>query len=315
MAEALQKYKIITALHKYYTVEQLQGFLSQNKIDARYCWVTIGMQNEDTEIKKITRINKEEKQINVVIDVANGHIEKFVKFCARVRNSVPNAIICAGNVVNPAMVQELIIHGGVDIVKLQIGPGAACKTRQVTGVGYPTLSCVDECSGVAHGLKQSERRLGLVCSDGGMKTSGDICKAFAAGADFIMVGSLFAGTDECDDAEWVYEYQLLNINKQLAWYTKDQLYPDVDLSKEDKRKKYMKYYGMSSHYAQDKHGDGQKSYRASEGEVLKIPYKGTIADVIKEITGGIRSCCSYIGANSVKDMSKCAVFVKANKLK
>jgi GMP reductase len=319
MAKALAKHQIITALHKYYTGDQLYSFFSakdapENIYD--YAWVTIGM--KDADIERISEVYNR-RFLNIVIDVPNGHIEKFVKFCAKVRNVFDQSIICAGNVVSPAMVQELIIHGGVDIVKIQVGPGKSCQTRFVTGVGYPTLSCIDECSGVAHGLKSAERKLGLVCSDGGIKNSGDLCKAFAAGSDFAMLGSMLAGTDECDEAEWEYEYEYQGATPygappQTYWSVSDNHFGFGSATGKI-RKCAMKYYGMSTHYAQEKHGEGKKEYRASEGEILTIPYKGPVEGVIQEALGGVRSCCTYIGANSIKDMSKCAVFVKTNRLK
>jgi GMP reductase len=189
------------------------------------------------------------------------------------------------------MTQELIIHGGVDIVKLQIGPGKACKTRVVTGVGYGTLSCIDECSMAAHGLKSGERRMGLVCSDGGCKNPGDVCKGFGAGADFMMLGSMFAGTYECD-GEWTYKKE-----------------PDGSFVRDT-----MTFYGMSSHLAQELHGNGKKNYRASEGEVFEVPYKGEVSEVIQEILGGVRSCCTYVGATCLKDMSKCTKFTRVNRI-
>lgn len=163
---------------------------------------------------------------------------------------------------------------------------SVCETRKVTGCGYPQLSAIDECSHVVHGLKQQEKKLGLACSDGGCKTPGDVCKAFAAGADFVMLGGMFAGCDECN-GDWT-------INK-------------------DMNKKSLKFYGMSSYEAQAEHGGGNKDYRASEGKSVQIPAKGPVDGVVKEILGGIRSCCTYIGATSIKDMPKCAEFIKVNR--
>jgi len=223
--------------------------------------------------------------VNICIDVPNGYLEKFVKFCAKVRDLHPNSIILAGNVCTSEMTQELIIHGGVDIVKLFIGPGLACRTRMVTGVGYPTLTSTIECSSVAHGLKKAPKRLGLVCADGGFRQYGDICKGFVAGADFCMSGFLFAGTKEtgCSITE-------------------------------HNGTKYCEYYGLSSHYSQQKHGEGYKEYRASEGSIQKVKYKGEIESIIKEMLGGIRSCCTLIGSDSIKDMNKCGNFIVCNRI-
>jgi GMP reductase len=280
MAKKLSNYKIVTALHKYYSHKELSKIINEVGID--YAWATIGKSEED--IKKIKKVSIDlNKNPNIVIDVPNGYMESFVKFCAQVREEFPDSIICAGNVTTPEICEELIIHGKVDICKIQIGPGSQCETRKMTGVGYGTFSCVQECSHAAHGLKSNKSRLGLVMSDGGCKDVGDICKALCGGSDWIMLGGMFAGTDECE-GEWEYDAE--------------------------KNKSALTFYGMSSHYAQEKHGVGKKEYRASEGKVSKIPCKGPVADVVQEILGGIRSCGAYIGAKNLKDYSKCAKFVK-----
>ena len=209
----------------------------------------------------------------------------FVNFCLKVRSHMWESIIIAGNVATRDMAQELLLHGGVDVAKVQIGPGKSCKTRIVTGVGYPTITCIDECSHVAHGLSNGIKKLGLICSDGGCKNSGDLAKAYVAGADFVMVGSMFSGTDECDQEEILVD-----------------------------GKKHYRFYGMSSHLAQEIHAEGKKGYRASEGEEFIIPAKGPVDDVVQEVLGGIRSACAYIGANNIKDMPKCGEFIKVNRI-
>lgn len=285
MARALNKHKIVTCLHKYLSVDELGSFFQKDgSLD--YNWVSIGY--KETEIDKLEDLfRRYEIYPNICIDVPNGYMDTFVDFCKKVRINFPDSIIMAGNVCTEDMTQELIIHGGVDIVKLQIGPGSACRTRMMTGVGYGTFSCVKESSKAAHGLKTKERCLGLVCADGGCKHPGDVCKALCSGADFVMLGGFFGGTKEsCGDWE-------------------------LD---EKGNKKNLVFYGMSTHHAQKKHDIGKRSYRASEGDILKIPYKGPVDNVVQELLGGIRSCCAYIGANRTKDMSKCASFIKVNKI-
>lgn len=283
VAKILSQHKIVTCLHKYYSVNTLVAYL--NEYGTEFNWISIG--KSDEELLKLNEIqNKVNHGINICIDIANGHLDTFVTFCNKVRQLFPESIIMAGNVAIPESTQELIIHGGIDIVKTQIGPSLACKTRIVTGVGVGTASCIIDCSSSAHGLKAKPKHLGLICSDGGCKTIGDISKSFALGSDFIMTGKLFAGTDACSESEWI----------------------------EENNKKYMLYYGMSTHKAQQKWGVGKKDYRASEGNLVKIPYQGSLEDRIQEILGGIRSCCTYIGADSIKDMSKCAVFLPVNKI-
>lgn len=303
MAIALGKNKMATALHKYYSAEELIDIIDIVGID--YAWTSIGKSNQDLE--KITYVSKKlGKDVNIVIDVPNGYMESFVKFCSMVRKNFPESIICAGNVTTPEICEELIIHGKVDICKIQIGPGSQCETRKMTGVGYGTFSCVQECGHASHGLRSDSGRLGLIMSDGGCKEPGDICKAVCGGADWIMIGGMFAGTDECD-GEWDYEYE----NALGYWEKLKSDQSPIDSRR--LRKTHLTFYGMSSHYAQEKHGVGKKKYRASEGKVSKIPFKGSVEDVVQEILGGLRSCGAYIGAKHLKDFNKCAKFVRINK--
>lgn len=300
MARKLSEYKIVTALHKYYSHEEIVEILEEVGTD--YAWVTIGKSEDD--LRKTRSVSESlKKSPNIVIDVPNGYMESFVKFCAKVRNEFPESIICAGNVTTPEICEELIIHGKVDICKVQIGPGSQCETRKMTGVGYGTFSCVQECSHATHGLRSDSGRLGLVMSDGGCRDVGDICKAICGGADWVMLGGMFAGTDECE-GEWSYEY----LNERDEWEKMKTDQTPIDSRRV--RRSHLTFYGMSSHYAQEKHGSGKKDYRASEGKVSKIPHKGPVSEVVQEILGGMRSCGAYIGAKKLKDYSKCAKFVK-----
>lgn len=309
MAVQLSKFKMITALHKYYSVDELVDIINEAGID--YAWVSIGKSYDDVDkLKEVTK--RLGQSPNIIIDVPNGYMESFVKFCKTVRETFRDSIVCAGNVTTAEICEELVIHGGVDICKIQIGPGQFCETRIVTGVGYGTFSCVNECGHATHGLKTDTGRLGLIMSDGGCRTSGDVCKAMCSGADFVMLGGLFAGTEECE-GEWEYEYKTffnrgIDKYKEINWWqSHDPGYAT------DKRKKYLTFYGMSSHHAQQKHGNGKKNYRASEGKVEKVLYKGPVENVVQEILGGLRSCGTYIGAKYLKDFNKCAKFVRVNR--
>jgi len=168
---------------------------------------------------------------------------------------------------------------GADIVKVGIGPGSVCTTRKVAGVGYPQLSAVIECSDAAHGLG------GHIVADGGCTCPGDVAKAFAAGADFVMVGGMLAGTNE-SSGELVTQ-------------------PNGTIKK--------KFYGMSSKEAMERYAGGIASYRAAEGKSVEIPYVGPAHDVMSEIMGGIRSACTYVGAKTIKDLPKCTTFVRVNR--
>ncbi|NDB57194.1 GMP reductase [bacterium] len=301
MAETLKKYMMITCLNKHYNI---QDYISK-ELDINYCWYTMGINNND--IDKLSQlVDKIQNIPNLCIDVANGYTDNFVNFCRKIRDNFGKSpIIMAGNVCTPEMVQELILHGGVDIVKVGIGPGSACTTRLKTGVGYPQLSAIDECSHAAHGLKSDDKRLGLICADGGCRTSSDVVKAFAANADFVMIGGMLAGTDECE-GEWEYSYQC-KIGDRI-W--EQNCNPGYDTPK---FKKQLTFYGMSSHKAQEKYG-GVKNYRASEGRVKTVSYKGPASNIIEDILGGIRSACAYVGASSLKDLPRCAEFIRVNRV-
>ncbi len=303
MAVELAKHKMIACLHKYHTVDELVNYFSNNPDNLDYTFVSIGYKKSDLnhllELK-----NKLRKQPNICIDVPNGHMDVFVKYCHKVREHFPESIIIAGNVTNTSSTQELLIYGGVDICKSGIGGGSACSTRFVTGCGVPQLSTCLENAYVAHGLQNGPKKLGLIVSDGGHKTSGDVCKALCAGADFVMLGGYFAGTEPCE-GEWEYEYLVRHGN---FYQPNDPGYPT------EKRKVKFSYYGMSTHHSQQLYEDTAKKYRASEGTKITVKYKGSLDKVIQELLGGIRSCCCYIGASHIKHMAKCSQFCLVNKI-
>jgi GMP reductase len=302
MAKSTSKHNIVTCLHKHYAIEDYRNFC-----DLNYCWYSMGIKQAD--IQKLSEfIDRFGFEPNICIDVANGYTDDFVEFCKSVREIVQNeSIIMAGNICTPEMVQELILHGGVDIVKVGIGPGSACTTRLKTGVGYPQLSAISECSHAAHGLVNDSGIGGLICADGGCRIPADVVKAFAANADFVMLGGMFAGTEECE-GEWQYEYltKPAAIGKEF-WQSVKPGYDTV------RRKVSLQFYGMSSHKAQEKYGEVKK-YRGSEGRELTIPYKGTAEEVIMDALAGIRSACTYVGTNNLKNLPKCAEFVLVNRV-
>ena len=207
------------------------------------------------------------------IDIANGYTERFFTFINKVREKHSNSIIVAGNVCTPEATEQIVL-AGADVVKIGIGPGSVCTTRKMTGVGYPQLSCVIECADAAHGLE------GHVMSDGGCISPGDIAKAFGGGADFVMLGGMLAGHDECQG---------------------------------EIEEGYMIFYGMSSEEAQVKHYGEKKQYKASEGKVVQVPYRGSVKKTIEEILGGLRSSCTYAGAQTLKALPKCTTFVRVNR--
>ena len=210
------------------------------------------------------------------IDVANGYTERFIEHVETSRKSNPESIIVAGNVCTPEATEQIIL-AGADVVKIGIGPGSVCTTRKMTGVGYPQLSCIIECADAAHGLG------GHVMSDGGCIVPGDIAKAFGAGADFVMLGGILAGHDECSGDI---------IGGQIPT---------------------MRFYGMSSDEAQLKHYGVKATHRAAEGKAVDVPYRGPVENTLQEILGGLRSSCTYAGAKNIKALPKCTTFVKVNR--
>lgn len=274
MAIKLASYKLFTAIHKHYKQDEWSSFLSTApKGIENFIAVSTGTSSQDFE--KICNIFGENPQLKFIcIDVANGYSEHFVSFVKQTRKKFPQKVIIAGNVVTGEMVEELLL-AGADIIKVGIGPGSVCTTRIKTGVGYPQLSAIIECADAAHGLG------GHIISDGGCTTPGDVAKAFGAGADFVMLGGMLAGHDECGG----------------------------DLIEEE-GEKYKLFYGMSSSTAMEKHSGGVADYRASEGKTVVVPYRGNVENTLLDILGGIRSTCTYVGASQLKELSKRTTFIR-----
>jgi len=274
MAAELARHQLLTALHKHYRQEQWQGFLGQQPADiVDRIMLSCGTASADFE--RVQQILSRLPQLYFIcIDVANGYAERFVEFVKQVRAAYPDKVIVAGNVVTGEMVEELLL-AGADIIKVGIGPGSVCTTRVKTGVGYPQLSAVIECADAAHGLG------GLIVSDGGCNCPGDVAKAFGGGADFVMLGGLFAGHDESGG-------DLIERNGQ----------------------QYKQFYGMSSATAMQKHAGGVADYRASEGKAVEIPYRGPVIETVRDLLGGVRSTCTYVGAAKLKELTKRTTFIR-----
>lgn len=282
MASELAKFDMITALHKHHSVEELADIFTPARGDHvrwDHVFYTVGVKEEDFEkLQDVTALVR--KVIPgpdwqeffphlLCIDVANGYMERLIERVKFYRTLYPQSIIVAGNVVTAEMTEALIL-AGADIVKVGIGSGSVCTTRNKTGVGYPQLSAIIECADAAHGTGAH------VMSDGGCKQVGDIAKAFGAGADFVMLGGMLAGHDECGTGE---------------------------------------FYGMSSREAQDKHNGGVATYRAAEGKKVIVPHRGQVRDTLQEILGGLRSTCTYVGAKYLKQLPKCTTFVRISRQK
>ncbi|HJW55181.1 MAG TPA: GMP reductase [Burkholderiaceae bacterium] len=277
MARALGRHGLSAALHKHHSQEELVAFfrsLQNDKLPASSAFYSMGIGKTDYEKFAAVMTHAGDMVEYVCIDVANGYTEGFINFVKKVRNAFPRLTIMAGNVVTGDITEELIL-AGADIVKVGIGPGSVCTTRKMTGVGYPQLSAIIECADAAHGLG------GQICADGGCAVPGDLAKAFGGGADFIMLGGMLAGHDECAG----------------------------DLVERD-GKKFKRFYGMSSRTAMEKYAGGVAHYRASEGKEVLVDYRGPVDDTLQDILGGVRSACTYVGAHKLKELTKRATFIR-----
>jgi len=294
MADKLAEGDIFTCLVKTYSVEALVEYFNSD-IPERTANVAMSIGTSDEDFHKLVDVHAEvcDQLKYVCMDIANGYSDHFAARVRKVRDQFPDLVIIAGNVVTGEMTEELIL-AGADIIKVGIGPGSVCTTRIQTGVGYPQLSAVIECADAAHGLG------GHIIADGGCTCPGDVAKAFAGGADFVMLGGMLAGHDEGGGDVITKIYETDEVIK-----TDDNFYETVY-----KEKQFVAFYGMSSDAANTKHFGGLKDYRSSEGREVLVPYRGEVAATVQDLLGGIRSTCTYAGAMKLKQLSKCTTFVR-----
>ena len=289
MADVLATAGIFTCLVKTYSAEQIIEYFDTDMYErTNYVAMSIGITDKDHDKFRTVYELADGNLKYVCIDVANGYSNRFRDFVADFRISYPHIVIIAGNVVTGEMTEELIL-AGADIVKVGIGPGSVCTTRIQTGVGYPQLSAVIECADAAHGLG------GHIIADGGCTCPGDVAKAFAAGADFVMLGGMLAGHNEGGGEVIVKQFETNEI---------------INTQRKIEQKKFVAFYGMSSDAANTKHFGGLKDYRSSEGREVLVPYRGEVARTIQDVLGGIRSTCTYAGAERLKNLSKCTTFIR-----
>jgi GMP reductase len=302
MAESLAQLGLFTCLTKSYSKHDIVAWIDNGhgrKITHNWAY-SLGISQYDLDKFDTIMAHIFEGDIKYIrLDVANGYMQKFVETIKIIRNKYPHLTIMAGNVVTADQTQELLL-AGADCVVVGIGGGSACTTRLVAGVGYPQLSAVIECADAAHGLG------GHVVADGGCSTPGDVAKAIAGGADFVMLGGMLAGHDQ-GGGQIIRKY-----------YSTGEYYKDKDPLHGDfykpviEEKKFVEFYGMSSETANKKHFGGLKDYRSSEGRTILVPYRGDVSNTVQEILGGIRSTCTYVGASELKHLSKCTTFVRCN---
>ena len=295
MADKLAEGRIFTCLVKTYSADELIEYFDSDMPErTANVAMSIGTSDDDwCKLEIVTAIVKDKLKY-VCMDIANGYSNHFAQHVRKVREAFPHIVIIAGNVVTGEMTEELIL-AGADIVKVGIGPGSVCTTRIQTGVGYPQLSAVIECADAAHGLG------GHIIADGGCTCPGDVAKAFAAGADFVMLGGMLAGHDE-GGGEVITK--LYETNEYEVGSTTERMYKKIE------EKHFVQFYGMSSESANEKHFGGLKDYRSSEGRTVLVPYRGAVAKTVQDILGGVRSTCTYAGAKKLKQLSKCTTFVR-----
>lgn len=315
VAKILLENDMVACIHKFYTGEEIKHFLTNNpQCNKRTFFVTIGLRNQDEEIKKLQMIEDSKYNHSIMIDVPNAYIPDVEKLVKRVHQTFPERYIAVGNVCTADRTQELL-KAGATFIKLNVGPSKVCRTRFNTGCGRPSLSTVIECANAAHQVG------GLVIADGGFNEIGDFCKALVAGADICMSGCFFAG---CDEASGEIIEKMYRTN-EYEFYEEDcctltnpptrewtEYHPDKPIYE---IKKFKEYYGMSSFRAQDENYGKRTTTGTSEGVESKlIPYTGPVIDTINAIKGGIRSCGSYIGAKNVKNFSRQGSFYRVNRI-
>ena len=304
MADRLAEFNVFTCLVKTYNVNELVDYFDDTQtFRTQNVAMSIGIKDED--LQKFRNVYEQVgDQIKYVcIDVANGYSQRFIEYVKEFRQQYPNIVIIAGNVVTADQTQELILNGA-DIVKVGIGPGSVCTTRIQTGVGYPQLSAVIECADAAHGLG------GHIIADGGCTCPGDVAKAFAGGADFVMLGGMLAGHDE-GGGEVITKHYLTNELEEKE-HNSSLFGNDLTDGRVVEKKKFVQFYGMSSRTANDKHFDGLKDYRSSEGRTVLVPYRGPVITTLQDVLGGVRSTLTYVGAIKLKQLAKCTTFVRVH---
>ena len=274
MAKVLQEHKMMTVITKSTSVDQWRQAVGSG-LRLQSVSVSVGTNKmwdpDAVDYKNMQDVLNSFPDVKMItVDVANAYHQNFVDFIKKVREEYPEKVIVAGNVVTPEMVEELIINGA-DMVKIGIGPGSVCTTRTMTGVGVPQFSAILECADAANGVD------GHIMADGGCVYPGDIAKALGGGAHAVMIGGMLAGHDESEI--------------------------QVDNGKRE-------FYGMSSDRAREIHGKRKDGYRGNEGRHVALPDRGPVNNTVEDILGGIRSAATYIGARRLKDMPKCATFVR-----
>lgn len=286
VAKAMLDDNMFATIHKHYSVDEIVEFVKTlPEEQARRLFISIGLREQFMNYDKLLEVRSKliaqgYYPCHVCVDVPNAYITDAVDLVKTVSSTATGSIIMAGNVCTFDGTTRLC-YAGAHIVKVGIGPGTACRTRFVTGVGRPQLSAIFDCVESAKTGYQA-----TICADGGITHPGDVAKAFAAGAEFVMLGGFYAGTEEAEG-----EY----------------------LADPRTGQRVKAFYGMASKIAQERFYGGVADYKTSEGALLTVPDQGTVHDQNLKILGGLRSACTYCNALNLEEFAKNAVFYKVRR--
>jgi IMP dehydrogenase len=282
MAIAISKCGGIGVIHRNLSIEKQVSEVQKVKKSGCLVGAAIGVNARDLErVEELSRI----KTDLIVIDTAHGHTKKVLTMIKKIKKKLKNSTLCVGNIAT-GKAAKFLADNGVDIVKVGIGPGSICTTRLVAGIGVPQLSAIMD---VKKALKKYKTK---IISDGGIKFSGDLAKAIAAGADAIMIGSLFSGTMESPGKIIKYKGKL-----------------------------YKNFRGMGSVGAMSA-GSADRYYQKKTKDITKyvpegvegmVKFKGSIKEIIYNLVGGLKSSMGYMGAKTIRDLQKRGQFLKISK--
>ena len=282
MAIAISKSGGIGVIHRNLSIEKQLREVKKVKKNNYMVGAAIGVNPKDFE--RAEELSKADTNL-IVIDTAHGHTQKVLDMIRKIKKKLKNSTLCAGNIATGKAAQFLA-DSGVDIVKVGIGPGSICTTRLVAGIGVPQLSAVIQ---VKKALKNYKTK---IISDGGIKFSGDIAKAIAAGADAVMIGSLFSGTIESPGKIFKHRGKLFKSFRGMGSVGAMSV-------------------GSADRYYQKKFKNVSKY--VPEGVEGIVKFKGPVNKIIYKLVGGLKSSMGYLGAKTIKDLQKKGKFVKITK--
>ena len=282
MAIAISKSGGMGIIHRNLSIEEQVREVKKVKKNNYLVGAAIGVSPKDLErAKELSKVNTD----LIVIDTAHGHTQKVLEMIRKIKKKLKTCTLCVGNIAT-GKAAKFLADSGVDIVKVGIGPGSICTTRLVAGIGVPQLSAVIQ---VKKALKNYKTK---IISDGGIKFSGDIAKAIAAGADAVMIGSLFSGTIESPGKIFKHKGKLFKNFRGMGSVGAMSV-------------------GSADRYYQKKFKNVSKY--VPEGVEGIVRFKGPVDKIIYNLVGGLKSSMGYLGAKTIQDLQKKGEFVKITK--